>query len=218
MMNFSCSHPLRAHPTGPETAPARTRPNEQSTVHRRQSEPAPGSRAAYGMLCDVISRSRSGGLLRDRDRGKGCGLGPTPAGADACVNQRNGTLVLAHMGTEMACWWAISLARFLELTCALLAAAKSILCVLAGGTISVVSVCPSVTGFIAIINLIFPATPAQRTRTRHPLRMLHLRLAVFIIKFLLCFLSLILLIRPLCVRRLAKMFPLCSRVQSELVL
>lgn len=118
------------------------------------------------------------------------------------------------------------MARFLELACVLLAAAavaaaalypsvSLLVALLACRSVSLshcLSPCPTVTGFIAIINLLCPPVEA---RTNHPVtlsalfshltslhptpctRMLHLCLAVFI-KFLLCSIALILLICPLC--------------------
>lgn len=133
-MNFCCCSQLAAlpivHPTGP---PGRASEQSRDGVGSGQ----PGSRvdgAAYGMLCDVISRHSSSSSSRRRPSAGG--VGPTPAGDGACVNQRNGTLVLGmHGGGRAAgcraagltaclpaCWWSVSLARFLELACALLAA------------------------------------------------------------------------------------------------
>lgn len=118
--------------------------------------------------------------------GDGCRkVGPTPAGDGACVNQRNGTLVLARGAELAACWWSVSLARFLELACVLLAAAavaaaalypfvSLLVALLACRSVSLthcLSPCPTVTGFIAIINLLCPPVEA---RTNHPVTLSHL--------------------------------------------
>lgn len=112
------------------------------------------------------------------------GVGPTPAGDGACVNQRNGTLVLAR-GAELlaACWWSVSLARFLELACVLLAAAavaaaalypfvSLLVALLACRSVSLshcLSPCPTVTGFIAIINLLCPPVESPHQPPGDPL-------------------------------------------------
>lgn len=146
-------------------------------IRRQQSEPSAGSQQP-GSLRHVVRRYQ-------QESKWWTGAGPTPGGADACVNQRNGTLVLARMGAEMACWRAVSLARFLGLACALLVAAKSVsfVSLLVALLACCLSVYPTTRLPLDLLqSLILFEPPLAATP---PPRMLHLCLAVFI-KFSCC--------------------------------